>query len=94
MKNYILLIFICATTFNSYSQSTGQIGAVNSQDFFQNADNYFVRDRSLATLDAIGSPFINEQLKRLNSNVLVIVFIMCDLTLTLVILRFKQQMVS
>lgn len=61
MKNYILLILICVTTFTSYSQSTGQIGTVTGQDFFQNADNYFVRDRSLATLDAIGSPFINEQ---------------------------------
>lgn len=61
MKNYILFTLIYLISFGAFAQSSGLAGSGSSQDFFQSVDNYFVRDKSLAELNASGTPYIEDE---------------------------------
>jgi hypothetical protein len=60
-KLSVLFISLFTSLFVCGQQTSGNFGTVDYKDFFQSTDNYFVRDKSLAELNAEGSPYINEK---------------------------------
>lgn len=57
---YCLILGLLAASISSINAQQGLTNSGSSASFFQSVDNYFVRDRSAAKIEAEGSPYINE----------------------------------